>query len=95
MLNGLNDLVNLNNDYITAPKGNCARPEILNGTFVQIGGKNVTRNQTYEAGTEIIYRCKNPDHRVIDTELENSKRVCDATTNNWTGTPPKCGRSGS
>ncbi|EFX84060.1 hypothetical protein DAPPUDRAFT_315175 [Daphnia pulex] len=73
-----------------SPKGNCNRPDILDGTFVQIDGKNVTRNQTYDIGTEIIYRCQNPGHQMIDTELENSTRICNATTKNWTGTPPNC-----
>ncbi|XP_046455006.1 CUB and sushi domain-containing protein 1-like [Daphnia pulex] len=73
-----------------SPKGNCNRPDILDGTFVQIDGKNVTRNQTYDIGTEIIYRCQNPGHQMIDTGLENSTRICNATTKNWTGTPPNC-----
>ena len=82
-------------NFITAPKGNCERPEIPNGTFVQIDGKNVTDNQIYDICTEIIYKCENPDHRLIynSNTTENSRRFCDASTQNWTGSPPKCGKS--
>jgi hypothetical protein len=81
--------------HYAAPKGNCERPEIPNGTFVQVDGKNVTDNQIYDICTEIIYKCENPDHRLIynSNTTENSRRFCDASTQNWTGSPPKCGKS--
>ncbi|KZR97252.1 c-type lectin ctl - selectin-like protein, partial [Daphnia magna] len=65
---------------ITAPKGSCDMPEIPNGMFVQIDGRNVTNNQTYVAGTEIFYKCTDPNKRLIDNsdlEVEHSRRVCD------------------
>lgn len=80
---------------ITAPKGNCDMPEIPNGMFVQIDGRNVTNNQTYVAGTEIFYKCTDPNKRLIDNsdlEVEHSRRVCDTATRSWKGSLLKCGQ---
>ncbi|XP_045023359.1 uncharacterized protein LOC116932914 isoform X2 [Daphnia magna] len=78
---------------ITAPKGNCDMPEIPNGMFVQIDGRNVTNNQTYVVGTEIFYKCTDPNKRLIDNsdlEVEHSRRVCDTATRSWKGSLLKC-----
>ncbi|KAI9553049.1 hypothetical protein GHT06_020939 [Daphnia sinensis] len=76
-----------------APRGNCDRPEIPNGMFVQIDGRNVTNNHTYVAGTEILYKCTDPHKRLIDnseSEVEHSRRVCDKATRSWKGILLKC-----
>ncbi|KAK4014020.1 sushi, von Willebrand factor type A, EGF and pentraxin domain-containing protein 1-like isoform X1 [Daphnia magna] len=78
---------------ITAPKGNCDMPEIPNGMFVQIDGRNVTNNQAYVTGTEIFYKCTDPNKRLIDNsdlEVEHSRRVCDTATRSWKGSLLKC-----
>ncbi|XP_057381077.2 sushi, von Willebrand factor type A, EGF and pentraxin domain-containing protein 1-like [Daphnia carinata] len=76
-----------------APRGNCDRPEIPNGMFVQIDGRNVTHNQTYVPGTEIFYKCADPNRRLIDnsdSEVTHSRLVCDTATRSWKGTLLTC-----